>query len=114
MSIYPTLAAVNGLQLPKHVEGENISKLLQNPNNQWNTPAITTFGENNHSVRSDKWRYIRYAKGGEELYDEVNDPYEWKNLANDPKYKALKIDLAKWLPKTNKKAVGNNGKPAGE
>lgn len=114
MSIYPTLAAVNGLLLPKHVEGENISKLLQNPNSQWNTPAMTTFGENNHSVRSEKWRYIRYAKGGEELYDEINDPYEWKNLANDPKYKAVKTDLAKWLPKTNKKAVGNNGKPAGE
>ncbi|MEZ4905318.1 MAG: sulfatase [Spirosomataceae bacterium] len=114
MSIYPTLSAINGLNIPKHNEGKSIVSLLQNPDSKWTTPAITTFGQNNHSVRSEKWRYIRYAQGDEELYDEVNDPYEWKNLANDSKYKWVKNDLAKWLPKINKKAIGNNGKAASE
>lgn len=27
------------------------------------TPAITTFGRGNHSIRSERWRYIRYADG---------------------------------------------------
>ncbi len=29
MSIYPTLAEVNGLQIQKHVEGESILKLIK-------------------------------------------------------------------------------------
>ncbi len=38
---------------------------------------------------------------GEELYDVVNDPYEWNNLADDPKYskvkKELRTKLYKWM-----------------
>ena len=30
--------------------------------------------------------YIRYADGGEELYEIEKDPYEWNNLAEDKKY----------------------------
>ena len=40
-----------------------------------------TNGRFNHAVRSEQWRYIRYANHGEELYDHTNDPYEWTNLA---------------------------------
>ena len=32
------------------------------------------------------WRYVRYADGGEELYEIEKDPYEWNNLAEDKKY----------------------------
>lgn len=36
------------------------------------------------SVRTRRWRYIRYNNGAEELYDHENDPHEWQNLAQDP------------------------------
>ena len=62
--------------------------------NSWQVKNHRSTSSHFASIGSDKWRYIRYAKGGEELYDEVNDPYEWKNLANDPKYKAVKAELA--------------------
>ena len=65
------------------------------------TPAITTHGYQNHAVRSDAWRYIRYADGGEELYDEAKDPYEWTNLAAKPEFADAKAELAKWLPTKN-------------
>jgi len=56
----------------------------------------------NHAVRSEQWRYIRYADGGEELYDEAKDPYEWCNLAGQPGAARQKAELGKWLPSQNK------------
>ena len=62
---------------------------------------MTTHGYQNHAVRSEQWRYIRYEKGGEELYNETKDPYEWTNLAADRKYEGVKAELAKAFPKIN-------------
>jgi hypothetical protein len=87
---------------------------LKNPNADWKTPALTTFKEGNHAIRSEKYRYIRYEKGGEELYDEVNDPYEWKNIISEDKFTTEKRKLSKYLPKVNKKPVGNNGSKVSE
>lgn len=35
-------------------------------------------------IRAERYRYIRCRNGEEELYDHLEDPYEWKNLAEDP------------------------------
>jgi arylsulfatase A-like enzyme len=101
MSIYPTLCELCGLEIPKHVEGASVVSLLKNPTAEWDRTALTTHEYKNHAVRSEKWRYIRYANGDEELYDEVNDPMEWKNLAGEAKYAEVKSDLARWMPSVN-------------
>jgi hypothetical protein len=75
--------------------------LLKNPEAPWDRPALTTHGRNNHSLRSRRWRYIRYHDGTEELYDRATDPLEWTNLAGDDRYAAIKQQLAAWLPKKN-------------
>ena len=67
-TIYPTLVELCGLEKPAHLQGVSIKPLLADPNAEWTRPAMTTFGPGNHAVRSDRWRYIRYADGGEELY----------------------------------------------
>ncbi|MBK8042426.1 MAG: sulfatase [Haliscomenobacter sp.] len=109
MSIYPTLADLCGLPIPNHIEGPSIRSLLENPASSWKNPALTTFNFNNHSVRSDEWRYIRYNDGSEELYNEKTDPYEWTNLADNPKYKSVKKKLNKFLPKYNNGiTIGND------
>jgi hypothetical protein len=53
-------------------------------------------------VRTEKWRYIRYADGGEELYDETADPYEWRNLAREAVHKKLKAELAAFFPRLDR------------
>lgn len=106
MSIYPTLMDVCGLPKPAHVEGPSIRPLLADPAAAWTTPALTTHGFNNHGVRNEGWRYIRYANGDEELYNEATDPNEWTNLAKDPQYDSTKAELAKSLPATNQKSPG--------
>jgi arylsulfatase A-like enzyme len=105
MSIYPTLAELCGLPIPQHVEGVSIKTLLANPSAAWDKPALTTYGFNNHAVRTEQWRYIRYNGGGEELYDETQDPLEWTNLAGKPELAGIKAELAKYLPKDNKPAA---------
>jgi len=52
-------------------------------------------------LRDARYRYLRYADGSEELYDHQSDPHEWHNLAGDTRYQAVKVRLAKWLPKTD-------------
>ena len=80
----------------------SIKKLLADPKAEWNTPALTTHGFQNHAVRTEQWRYIRYAGGGEELYDHTKDEFEFTNLANQSaEFDAVKRGLAKWFPKVN-------------
>lgn len=117
MSIYPTLCDLAGIAIPKHVEGPSLRALLADPASAWQRPALTTFHRDNHSLRSERWRYIRYADGGEELYDHDADDYEWTNLAADPKYQAVKAELAEWLPQVNHAELPRDGqtkRPAGQ
>jgi arylsulfatase A-like enzyme len=98
MDVYPTFA---GLDVPRHVEGQSLLTLLEDPTAESDRPAVTTYGFNNHAIRSEQFRYIRYADGNEELYDDVADPNEFTNLADDPDYRRIKRDLARWIPRDN-------------
>jgi len=109
MTIYPTLMDLCGIPIPAHIQGDSIRSLLADPKAPWDKPAITTYKFQNHTIRTEGWRYIRYADGGEELYEETKDPYEWTNLARESKMSAQKELLAKWLPKTNAPDIG--GRP---
>jgi arylsulfatase A-like enzyme len=110
MSIYPTLMDLCGLPTPAHVQGRSIRALLANPQMPWDHPAITTYRQNNHTIRSEGWRYTRYADGGEELYDENRDPYEWTNLATKPGASdSTKRDLGQFLPTENKSPAKSDG-----
>lgn len=114
MTIYPTLTELCGVPTPKHVEGTSIRALLQNPKAAWDRPGITTYGQGQHAVRTEKWRYIHYKDGSEELYDDENDPYEWTNLAEKPEFAAKKKELTAFLPKENKPGIagaGEDGEP---
>ena len=108
MSIYPTLTDLAGIETPSHVEGKSIRALLENPDAEWAQPALTTYNFGNHAIRTEGWRYIRYANGDEELYDEVEDPMEWTNLAEKPEFAAKKAELARWLPAKNKADINGN------
>ena len=102
MSVYPTLCALCGIEVPEHVEGADLTPLLRDPGAAWDRPAVTTFRRNNHAVRTERWRYIRYAGGGEELYDHDADPYEWTNLAADEATAGVRRELAELLPEVNR------------
>ena len=101
IDIYPTLIDLCGLPKRKGLDGQSLKPLLQNPEVKWERPVVITYGLNNHAVQTERWRYIRYRDGGQELYDHERDPNEWTNLAFIPKYSPQKTKLSKWLPSTN-------------
>ncbi|WP_168432978.1 sulfatase [Pontiella sulfatireligans] len=101
VNLYPTLANLCGLPANPANDGMDMTPLLENPALDWERPALTTHGVNNHSVRTKRWRYTRWSDGSEELYDHDADPLEWKNLADNPEHAALKIELSKWFPTVN-------------
>jgi len=96
--IYPTLLELCGLEPDENCDGQSVVSLLKNPAAEWGRPALMTYQRGNHAVRSNRWRYIRYADGTEELYDHSDDPHEWKNVANDPKWSQVILSHRKWLP----------------
>ncbi len=106
MNIYPTLNDLCGLAESVNPQGQkldgiNMRSLLANPHGRWDRPALTTHGRNNHALRTQQYRYIRYADGSEELYDQIEDPMGFKNLAAIAKFSKLKNQIARWFPKTN-------------
>jgi arylsulfatase A-like enzyme len=112
IDIYPTLVELCGLSPIKELEGVSLAPLLKKPSAPWERPALTTHGRNNHSVRSERWRYIRYRDGTEELYDHANDPLEWTNLAGKPEFAEVKEKLAHWLPKTDAEDAPRERRPS--
>jgi arylsulfatase A-like enzyme len=98
LDIYPTLIELCGLPANDRLEGHSLVPQLKDATAKRPWPAITTHNPDNHGVRSEHWRYIRYADGSEELYDMRADPHEWNNLAGDPQYQEVVAEHRKWLP----------------
>ena len=87
-----------GLAPPHVLSGRSVLPLAANPTAAWNRPALTSYGPGNHAVRSERYRYIRYDDGSEELYDHDVDPHEWTNLAKRPESTPIIQNLAPLLP----------------
>jgi len=98
VDLYPTLVELCGLPPKWENDGLSLRPLLEDPSRAREQPAITSHAGDNHAVRTERWRYIRYADGSEELYDHRSDPNEWTNLAGDPEHAAVKDRLSEWLP----------------
>jgi len=98
VDLYPTLADLCGLPPNAAHEGTSLRPLLDDPTLEWKKGAFTqvTRGEKmGRSVRTERWRYTEWDGGaaGIELYDQLADPKELKNLATDPLHAKTRDDL---------------------
>ena len=97
IDLAPTLLELAGLSPPANTEGRSLVPLLKGPRSEWRTsflieyysdkvfPRIQKMGYK--AVRTERWKYIHYLEldGMDELYDLKADPYEMKNIINQPK-----------------------------
>ncbi|MEM8733834.1 MAG: sulfatase/phosphatase domain-containing protein, partial [Planctomycetota bacterium] len=108
LDIYPTLLELASLPMDDDQEGQSLVPLLDQPDQEWSHPAITSFGKGNYSVRTTRYRYIRYVDGSEELYDHQSDPNEWFNLAGDADVAEIINDHTRYLPASEHEILPGN------
>ncbi len=110
LDLYPTLADLAGVAAPPGLHGRSLTPLLKNPKAKWDHPALTQVrrgpaatGYMGYSVRTEKWRYTEWEGGkrGAELYDEVADPHERRNLAADAKHQKVVADMQRVLQRVS-------------
>ncbi len=108
LDMYPTLVELCGLPVNRGLEGISLGPQLRDTGAPRLRPAITTHNHDNHGIRSERWRYIVYADGSEELYDMEQDPNEWNNLAGESEYRQVIAEHRKWMPNQNAKPVAGS------
>lgn len=110
LDLFPTLQEYCQLSSPRQaLDGRSLVPLLHHPSAPWSHPAITLYEENYFSARDERYRYIRYPDGTEELYDHANDPHELTNLASRADSTSIKERLRQQTPATWAKTLG--GRP---
>ena len=108
LDLYPTLIDLCGLTRRTDLEGLSLNPQLIDATARRDHPAITTHNQGNHAIRSERWRYIRYADDSEELYDMDRDPHEWENVAAKPEHATVIADHRRWLPKPDSPLAKNS------
>lgn len=90
IDLYPTVARLCGLEIPRGIQGKDISRLLDDPTQSVRDTAFSVApSSKGFLLREDKWAYIQYgedAAGGIELFDMVKDPRQYTNLAPKPEH----------------------------
>ena len=92
VDIYPSLCDFAGVPKPDHLEGRSILPLLKDQSATRDF-AFLSYGPQNTAAQSERYRYIRYEDGSEELYDHQKDPHEWTNLIGNKKYQAMRKNM---------------------
>jgi arylsulfatase A-like enzyme len=99
IDLYPTFIDLCGLGNVQQLDGQSIAGVLKNPSTAKDRSVLVPWMDPNaYAIVNKDWRYIHYANGTEELYDQNKDPNEWHNLADDPKHAQTKARLKAEAP----------------
>jgi len=107
VDLFPTLLDYCQLAPPRQpLDGRSLRPLLDNPAGAWDHPAVTLYEEHYFSACDDRYRYIQYPDGTEELYDHTADPHELTNIAARADTAPIKQRLQKQVPATWARSLG--------
>ncbi len=118
IDLAPTLLELTGVAVPSTTQGQSLVPLLGGNRARWRNSFLIEYYSDRvfprmaqmgyKAVRNERWKYIHYLEleGMDELYDLKTDPYEMKNLIDQPEaHKALaemKQEMERLLKETSK------------
>ncbi|HEX4949578.1 MAG TPA: sulfatase [Blastocatellia bacterium] len=116
IDLAPTLLELTGVETPQTMQGRSLVPLLTGKRTAWRNSFLIEYYSDKvfprmlqmgyKAVRNQRWKYIHYLEldGMDELYDLKTDPYEMKNLIQQPGAARLlaemKRELARLLVET--------------
>jgi len=109
VDIFPTLCDLAGIKIPDHLDGVDLTPLMEGKVDKVKDFAVSQFPRGNkmgYAFRDKRYRYVVWVKDftsakpfdesfidAEELYDYVEDPLEKKNLASEDEYQPVKAKM---------------------
>jgi arylsulfatase len=97
VDLFPTLCELTGVPLPDHLQGRSFLSLLSDDPRPIRQNALT---ENAYrkALATKEWRYVANIGGQpDELYNQIDDPWEIHNLISDPQYSEMAQILLRTL-----------------
>jgi arylsulfatase A-like enzyme len=93
--ILPTLLGFAGIQIPKSIEGENLSPRLRAGRDDVDRTALYMNVDNGEyrALRSGRYTFVRTLAGPKYLFDNEKDPLQMTNLIDNPDFAAVRADL---------------------
>lgn len=105
IDLAPTVLNFANVDLPSDFDGRSWRRVLENETDDWRTDFLIehvgdavfprTVGLGYDAIRNQRWKLIRYRElqGMDELYDLTDDPYELRNLIDEPQSSNLRREL---------------------
>jgi arylsulfatase A-like enzyme len=122
VDLAPTIAAVSGAKPSAEVDGRSLIPYAVAPERVDDRGLLieslvrdrsAAHGFPYEAIRTERYLYVNYSTGEEELYDLREDPYELDNVAADPDYGATKRALARHLDRLRDCAGADCDQPVG-
>ncbi|MGH7598886.1 MAG: sulfatase/phosphatase domain-containing protein, partial [bacterium] len=123
IDLAPTLLALAGAPVPDNMQGCSLVPLLKDDKPKWRDAFLIEYYSDRvfprmlqmgyKALRDGRWKYIHYLEleGMDELYDLKTDPYEMKNLIDQPGTKKaldkVKKEMERLLEETNAGSEAN-------
>jgi arylsulfatase A-like enzyme len=118
--ILPTLLSLANIEIPKSIEGEDLSRLVKSPDPAADRAALVMnvcpFGNEYvlseyRGILTKQYSYICSPDGPEMMFDNTNDKYQMNNLVGKREYADLQKELSKKLDKSLKKIGDKDFQP---
>ncbi len=112
LDVFPTACALTGVPPPEGLDGLSLAPLLKGDKAKVRDTLFFAYRDFQRAVQDGRWKLIEYDVKGKrttQLFDLAADPWESKNLADDPanakELARLREELAGWQRGLNDPAL---------
>jgi arylsulfatase A-like enzyme len=104
--LYPTLSKAAGLDVPAGGDGVSLWPVIEGRTSKVRDELLFAYRDFQRALRTEDWKLIEYNVNGArhtQLFDLKDDPWETKNLAQDPKHAGRLQEMRRRLEELQKK-----------